>query len=61
MRCQNIEISEGYVSALYNANVVITARLHTEELALIAAFNGGEIPMHHQVVRDESVPVQATV
>jgi hypothetical protein len=58
MRCANLGIVEAYLQTLC-PGVTCRERLITKEWALVGALNGGEIPLKHKVVRDESVVVEA--
>jgi hypothetical protein len=59
MRCESLEVVENYLQVLHSTGVTWTERLITKEWALIGAFNRGEIPTHHKVVRDDSIAIQA--
>jgi hypothetical protein len=59
--CEGLAVADSYLQMLYGPNVACSERLVTKEWALIAALNGGEIPIHHKLVKDETVSVQAAV
>jgi hypothetical protein len=61
MRCQNLDVVNYYLERIYAHPCTLTEVLQTTEWALVAALNGGEIPIKHRVIRNPEVPVSAPV
>jgi hypothetical protein len=53
MRCESVDVANHYLTMIYNAEPVTTEILQTAEWALVAAINGGSIPLKHRVTRDQ--------
>jgi hypothetical protein len=59
MRCESMDVAERYLTIMHAVMPEVTEKLHTQEWAMIASLDGGEIPAKHRVVRNPEVVVES--
>jgi hypothetical protein len=50
-------VAEQFLTMFHGESPEVTEKLHTQEYALVASLNGGEIPAKHRVIRNPDVVV----